>query len=248
MRQLIRSLEKTLQESKGKVEVATCEIEKSLTLEIESLKVALNDRDHEILSLQMANQGVKDASEKLNKRLTDNKNKYEQEKTHLLKEHRKEVKAWKKDLGEANSKIVKVEKKLKAAETRDLCSCSINGPVLTSIPSTVSKISNTTTSSNVSHPPTPLSMDSRVACSHPLNLVCDKCENFVEDEDSVHHQPSFKQVCVTRQPFPPPFPTITHLVNENSRYHEHMMSKARVPGRYPGHERCMEAYSAKLWL
>ena len=180
----------------------------------------------------MTNKAAKDVSEKLNKRLTDNKNKYEQEKTHLLKEHRKEVKAWKKDLGEANSKIVKLEKKLKVAETRDLCSCSINSPVLTSNPSTVSKTS--TTSSNMSHPPTPLSMDSRVACSHPLNLVCDKCENFVEDEDSVHHQHSFKQVCVTKQQLPPPFPTITHLVNENSRYHEHMMSKARVPREMHG--------------
>ena len=151
----------------------------------------------------MTNKAAKDVSEKLNKRLTDNKNKYEQEKTHLLKEHRKEVKAWKKDLGEANSKIVKVEKKLKAAETRDLCSCSINAPVLTSIPSTVSKISNTTTSSNVSHPPTPLSMDSRVACSHPLNLVCNTCENLVEDEDSVHHQHSFKQDSLSHHPFPP---------------------------------------------
>ena len=39
--------------------------------------------------------------------------------------------------------------------------------------------------------------------------VCDTCENPVEDDDSVHHQLSFKQVCVTRQPLPPPFPTIT---------------------------------------
>ena len=82
-------------------------------------------------------------------------------------------------------------------------------------------------------------MDFRVACS----LVCDTCENFVVDEDSVHHQHSFKQVCVTRQPYPPPYPSITHIVNESSKYHEHMMSRAGVPGRYPGHERCMNAYS-----
>ena len=48
---------------------------------------------------------------------------------------------------------------------------------------------------------------------------------------------------MTRQPHPPPYPSITHIVNENSKYHEHMMSRAGVPGRYPGHERCMNAYS-----
>ena len=48
--------------------------------------------------------------------------------------------------------------------------------------------------------------------------------------------------------------SITHIVNEKSKYHEHMMTKAGVPGRYPGHEKCMNAYSKNygcedcIWL
>ena len=179
-------------------------MENRLTAEIESLKTALDDRYKEICSLQISNKVAKETSEKLNKRLTDNRNKYEQDKTHQLKEHRNEVKAWKKDLGEANSKIIKLEKKLKAADTRDLWSCSTKEPISASNPS--------------SHPPISLPMDSQSPCSDSLNPVFDTFENVVKDEDSVsvHNESSCRQVCVTRQPLPPPFPSITHLLNELS--------------------------------
>ena len=78
-----------------------------------------------------------------------------------------------------------------------------------------------------------------------VNPACNDCDDEFEgdntgpDPDGCKHSP----VCVTRQPHPPPYPSITHLVNEVTKYHEHMMSRAGVPGRYPGCERCMEAYS-----
>ena len=50
-------------------------------------------------------------------------------------------------------------------------------------------------------------------------------------------------VCTLRQPRPPPLPTVRHLRNERSKYHVHMMSKTGIPGRYGGHERCLDAYS-----
>ena len=45
--------------------------------------------------------------------------------------------------------------------------------------------------------------------------------------------------CVLRQPFPPPLPAVTHIRNEDSEYHKHIMSKTGVPGRYGGHTSCM---------
>ena len=42
--------------------------------------------------------------------------------------------------------------------------------------------------------------------------------------------------CVLRQPIPPPFPLVTHLVNYQSNYHDRVMR--RDPNRYGGHDRC----------
>ena len=182
-------------------------------------KLALYDRDTEIFDLKIANKAAKEASGKLNKRWVEKRNKYEQEKSQQLKEHRREVKAWKKDLGDANRKIVKLEKKLKVAETNEVCSLPVTA----------------------SNPPPPVAKTSNAV----TNPTCDSCDKTFVGEDTVKDQISCKHdsVCVTRQPLPPPFPTITHLVNERSKYHEHMMSRAGVPGRYPGHEKCMDAYS-----
>ena len=75
-------------------------------------------------------------------------------------------------------------------------------------------------------------------------------DNSGPDPSGCKHTP----VCVIRQPHPPPYPSITHLVNEVTKYHEHMMTRAGVPGRYPGCERCMNAYSKNygcqgcIWL
>ena len=41
--------------------------------------------------------------------------------------------------------------------------------------------------------------------------------------------------CTIRQPRPPPLPSVTILVNHQSKYHEHILSKAGVPGCYGGH-------------
>ena len=74
-----------------------------------------------------------------------------------------------------------------------------------------------------------------------LNPPCDDADDEILENDysRCEHTP----VCVIRQPYPTPYPSKTHIVNENSKYHEHMLSRAGVPGRYPGHEKCMDAYS-----
>ena len=109
---MIKSLKKTVQESEVKVEVATSEKENGLNAEIKTLENELNDRDNEVLSLQIAKKAAEEVSEKLNRSLVENRSKWAEEKMQLLKEHRNEVKAWKKDLGEANSQIVRGEKRL----------------------------------------------------------------------------------------------------------------------------------------
>ena len=42
--------------------------------------------------------------------------------------------------------------------------------------------------------------------------------------------------CIVRQPGPPPFPSITFLFNERSKYQKHMMEWSRE--RFAGCERC----------
>ena len=61
----------------------------------------------------------------------------------------------------------------------------------------------------------------------------------VGEVDACIHSPP----CISRQPFPPPLPSITHLKNETTEYHLHMMSRHGLPGHYGGHERCINAYS-----
>ena len=71
-----------------------------------------------------------------------------------------------------------------------------------------------------------------------------------ESENICQHVPQ----CITRQPIPPPMPAITHLKNDVTKYHIHMLSESGVPGRYGGHDRCLDAYSknygcdACVWL
>ena len=97
---IIKSLEEQQQEEKIKTEEATVHNEKQLVAEIKNLENALKDRDEEIANLKTANKADKESSEILNKKLTETRLKHEKEKAKLIKEHKAEVKAWKKDLGE----------------------------------------------------------------------------------------------------------------------------------------------------
>ena len=107
---LLTSLEKHQQETKVKVEEVTSEL---LTTEIEHLKRDIEDRDKEIFYLQKSNKAAKEASEKLNRVINENRVRFENEKTELSKVHKAEVKGWKRKLGKVNSKVVKLEKALK---------------------------------------------------------------------------------------------------------------------------------------
>ena len=69
--ELVKYLEKTLNEVKVKQEEATNTNEEQLQSEIETLKNSLKNRNSEIGSLQAALKTSKNVSEKLNKKLSD---------------------------------------------------------------------------------------------------------------------------------------------------------------------------------
>ena len=111
-KQSIKSLEKHITEAEIKVEEARNTNEKLLHTEIKQLKTALAERDDEIFYLNKANISAKEALEKLNKALHEQFKKFKEEKAQLYKDNKAELKSWKKDLGEANSQILKLEKKI----------------------------------------------------------------------------------------------------------------------------------------
>ena len=75
--------------------------------------------------------------------------------------------------------------------------------------------------------------------------VCEKCDDSFEGDNSGPDPDGCRlsPVCVSRQPLPPPSPSVTFLQNDRSKYHEHMMSEYGAPGRYGGHERCLNGNS-----
>ena len=225
---------------KSETEAATIEIN-TLKEKIEVLENKIKERDETIQELEIANKIAREGKNRIHKELNESKKKFTQEKALIFKEHKSEVKAWRKELGEANREKIKLKEKLekKNDEKRD----NINCPIL------------------VSEPPLSQPSQSEVSCSicseeildykpkyflgELFNPACDKCDDSFEgdnsgpDPEGCHHSP----VCVSRQPFPPPSPSITFLENEKSKYHEHMMSKYGAPSRYGGHDRCMNGSS-----
>ena len=100
-KEVVDNLEKTLQEAKVKQEVVATEVnerEQKLKAEIETLKKTLKNRDGEIGNLKAAVKTSKDVSEKLNKKLNENRTNYEREKDQILKEHVRGLKALKKEV------------------------------------------------------------------------------------------------------------------------------------------------------
>ena len=98
---LLKSFEKHQQEAKIKVEEVISE--KLVTSEIESLKSEIEDRNQEIFYLKKSIKSSKEASEKLNRVVHENRDRFEKEKAQLSKEHKAEVKGGKRELGRVNS-------------------------------------------------------------------------------------------------------------------------------------------------
>ena len=63
---------------------------------IKELKGDLKARDDIICDLEVSNKIATESANKLNKIMNDSRKKYEKEKADLMKEHKIEIKAWKK--------------------------------------------------------------------------------------------------------------------------------------------------------
>ena len=160
----------------------------------------------------------------LHKKLKEAKIKVNKEKTEILRDHKTEVKALKKELGETNKENIKLKKKVEKFVNEDL-------PKPESSPSIFPPDPDVQESLKDSEPQTLCSIFSvpildfkpRYFLGEMNNPACNDCnDDFGPDHDGCKHTP----VCVTRQPHPPPYPSITHLVNEVTKYHEHIMSRA----------------------
>ena len=241
----IKKLEDFKQNAGIKVEAASSEHVEKIEDELDELKKALKGRDDEIFQLQVAHNTSKAVSNKLNKVLEQNKFKYEKETSLLEKEHRFEIKAWKKRLGNEQKEKIKLVKKYEKAlnDDENIVDEKKNEEIDNS-----EEIKHATSESEVicsicAEPI--LDFKPKYFLGEPFNPACNKCDdsfsgdNSGPDPDGCKHTP----VCTVRQPHPPPLLAVTHLINEHSKYHEHMMSVSGVPGRYGGCDRCMSAYS-----
>ena len=72
------------------------------------LQSKIDDRDDTISELKVVNKNSREAADRINKELHGYKTKHSKEKAELIKEHKAEVKAWRKDLGEANKEKIKL--------------------------------------------------------------------------------------------------------------------------------------------
>ena len=75
---------------------------RELKLNNEALQSKIDEQDDIISELNIINKNSKEGSARINKELHELKIKYSKEKTNLIKDHKTEVKAWRKDLGDVN--------------------------------------------------------------------------------------------------------------------------------------------------
>ena len=87
-----------------------------LNSENEKFESKEKDFTQEIKDLENLNKKGRQASDKLSKEISRIKAKFEKEKETILKEHRIEIKFWKKELGEETKHRIKLEKKMKERE------------------------------------------------------------------------------------------------------------------------------------
>ena len=198
--EVIKSLEQKQQKSKNKDGMVKNENEENVKEEINNLKHTLHVRDLEIANLKVENKAAKEASQSLNKTLGEMRTKFKDEKKALLKEHRIEIKSWKKDLGQANSNLIKLEKKLESlASVRDASPCS--DPVISSPPASAQAVCSSPPSSPAREPPSPASIHSpctppgwpscisepQSACNSEQKIVAENYKKASKEEDVVEN-------------------------------------------------------------
>ena len=215
----------------------------------------------------------------MNKKLTNIRSRYQAEKVAIQKDHKSYVKPLKKTIGKLTSKNIKLSKvkdvtenvaKLKKAVKVDIFNdatdvsdfdlsaviCSLCG---VDIPDYKPKffLGEEINPACAKHADEFLSSDdgSVTNCEKfdnrmNIDLGSDQCLRELTNYGICNHSLQ----CILRQPLPPPFSIITHLKNDRTKYNKYMMENGGAPGRYGGHEHCLNAYSKNygcedcIWL
>ena len=203
---------------------------RELKLNNEALQSKIDEQDDIISELNIINKNSKEGSARINKELHELKIKYSKEKTMLIKDHKTEVKAWRKDLGDVNKENIKLKAKLEKMLNKQVVVSEASVPP-----------------DNPLFPPEQEQQtESGAVCSicadpiinyKPKNFLgelfdsaCSKCDDSFEGDDTgpdtstCMHTPQSQ--CVSRQPYPPPSPSMPYIFQEVSKYHLHMMSKS----------------------
>ena len=213
----------------------------SLKEKLKVLEGKIEEREDNIKELENAKKIAREGSNRINKELSECKLRFSQDIASIKKQHKSEVKAWRKELGEANKQKVKLQRELE--KKKDEKTDKTEPPVLVK-QSQVYQFPKAEVTCSICSEQI-IDYKPKYFLGEPFNPACEQCDDSVEgdnsgpDPDGCAHSP----VCVTRQPLPPPSPSVTFLQNDRSKYHEHMMSEYGAPGRYGGHERCLNGNS-----
>ena len=212
-------------EGKAIVKKETQENEQIENLKLELNKVMIENKKYEekvreqetdIYDLEKKMKVKNEVVNRLNQQLRDLKNKNEAEIVNIKKMHKTEVKSWRKELGEERRLKVNLEKKL---EEGNLMKHEI-----------VEKKSEQKQSGM-------LASDKCYETSVISDKNGPKPEQFPLTRTGFNYRPSSAaqvfssprncnhiQQCIVRQPFPPPLPAMTPLVNMSSMYHTRILS------------------------
>ena len=94
-------------------ELADCKAAMNkLNEENEKLKTSIENKDCEIIDLERSNKVKNEVADQLKKNLKEVKEKFHKERTELIKNHKKEVKYWRTQLGEETKMKIKLKEKL----------------------------------------------------------------------------------------------------------------------------------------
>ena len=111
-RETIEALKSQLKATKpSKSDVDKAEI-MLLKGRLNGLENKIVEYDETVKELERANMIAREGSNRLNMELKEAKLKFSQEKALIERQHKFEVKAWRKEFGESNKEKVKLEKKL----------------------------------------------------------------------------------------------------------------------------------------
>ena len=80
--------------------------------ENEKLNLSIKEKDREIMDLERANKVKSEVADKIKKNLKEVKEKFQKEKTDITRNHKLEVKYWRKQLGEETKTKIKLKEKL----------------------------------------------------------------------------------------------------------------------------------------